>query len=94
MSVIRYRFCSKKLEHGVDNYVSLPTPSSYGDWVAYTDYEWLNDYCDHLVQFSKLACLPKDLENLRESNTLLAEENFKLQQENEQLQRRLFELLD
>lgn len=34
--------------------------------------EHLEEYTDHLVAFSKLACLPKDLENLRETNTKFA----------------------
>jgi hypothetical protein len=41
----------------------------------------LRDYTDHLVQFSKLPCLPKDLENLRVANGQLAEENHRLKNE-------------
>jgi hypothetical protein len=59
-----------------------------GEYVSYMDYialsaklaevqaerDHLSEYADHLVSFSKMPCLPKDLENLREANTKLAEE--------------------
>lgn len=38
----------------------------------------LREYTDHLVTFSKLPCLPKDLELLRSSNLELAMENEEL----------------
>lgn len=45
-----------------------------GDYVKYEDYKELSDYADSLVEFSKIPCLPKDLENLREANANLAME--------------------
>jgi hypothetical protein len=56
-----------------------------GEFVKYEDYKYLSDYCDHLVSFSKLPCLPKDLENLRESNAFFATENQQLKDEIERL---------
>ena len=50
------------------------------EYVALEDYQWLLDYCDHLVAFSKLACLPKDLENLRAANLKFATENAELRE--------------
>jgi hypothetical protein len=50
-----------------------------GEMVEYKDYKHLSDYCDHLVEFSKLPCLPKDLEVLRKANEVFAEENIALQ---------------
>ena len=47
----------------------------------YAEVEHLREYTDHLVSFSKLPCLPKDLENLREANTKLAVENEELKKE-------------
>jgi hypothetical protein len=40
--------------------------------------EHLREYTDHLVNFSKLPCLPKDLELLHSSNLELAMENEEL----------------
>ena len=50
------------------------------EYVTLEDYQWLLDYCDHLVAFSKLACLPKDLENLRDANLKFATENAELRE--------------
>ena len=50
-----------------------------GEMVKYSDYEHLSEYCDRIVQFSKLPCLPKDLEVLRKANEVFAEENIALQ---------------
>ena len=50
------------------------------EYVTLEDYQWLVDYCDHLVAFSKLASLPKDLENLRASNLKFAAENAELRE--------------
>jgi len=50
-----------------------------GDYVKYSDYEELSDYADSLVKFSKIPCLPKDLENLRDANASFAQENGLLQ---------------
>lgn len=52
-----------------------------GGYVSYDDYKHLSDYCDHLVEFSKLPCLPKDLDNLRQANTNFACENESLKKE-------------
>ena len=49
-----------------------------GRYVEYKDYEHLSDYCDRLVEIGKLPCLPKDLENLRKTNTEFAQENLDL----------------
>jgi len=56
-----------------------------GEFVKYEDYKYLSEYCDHLVSFSKLPCLPKDLENLREANAFFATENQQLKDEIERL---------
>lgn len=45
-----------------------------GDYVEHKDYKHLSDYCDRLVEVSKLPCLPKDLENLRDANAKFAQE--------------------
>lgn len=71
MSVKRYHFYTS---YGMKE-------DEHGEFVKYEDYEYLSDYCDHLVSFSKLPCLPKDLEILREANSLFAEENYALRQE-------------
>jgi len=46
-----------------------------------TEVEHLRSYTDHLVVFSKLPCLPKDLDNLRNANISFAEENESLKNE-------------
>ena len=51
------------------------------EYVTLEDYQWLLEYCDHLVAFSKLACLPKDLENLRDANLKFATENEELRKQ-------------
>jgi len=51
---------------------------SYGDYVLYSDYKELSRYADSLVEFSKIHCLPKDLENLRTANASFAHENERL----------------
>ena len=50
------------------------------EYVTLEDYQWLLEYCDHLVAFSKIACLPKDLENLRAANLKFATENAELRE--------------
>lgn len=52
-----------------------------GEYVKYTDYVELSDYADSLVDFSKIPCLPKDLENLRNANAYFAEQNCLLEAE-------------
>ena len=64
---------------------ALMSPKKTGSYVRYEDYKHLSDYCDHLVAFSKLPCLPKDLENLRNSNASMADEINRLTAENEKL---------
>jgi hypothetical protein len=61
---------------------------SLGNYIKYEDYRKLEDevkhlheYTDHLVSFSKLPCLPKDLDNLRSANASLAVENARLKDE-------------
>lgn len=49
-----------------------------GAFVQWEDYEWMSDYAQRLVEHGNLPCLPKDLENLRETNTSFAMENFEL----------------
>lgn len=63
-----------------------------GSYVRYKDYAHLSEYCDHLIQFSKLPCLPKDLEVLRNANVAFATENQKLQQENEEMAKKITQL--
>lgn len=60
-----------------------------GEYVRYDDYKHLSDYCDHLVQFSKMPCLPKDLEVLRDANARLAEENLQAHKEIEAMMKKL-----
>jgi hypothetical protein len=64
------------------------TECKTGKYVRYEDVEELQKevdhlkvYTDHLVSFSKLPCLPKDLENLREVNLKIFQENEKLKKE-------------
>lgn len=81
MSVDRY-----SLEYDYDSLSGLVKKAylikdNQGDYVKYEDYKYLSDYCDHLVSFSKLACLPKDLENLREANAHFAAENESLRKQ-------------
>lgn len=52
-----------------------------GDMVMYEDYKEMAEYADRLVEFGKLPCLPKDLENLREANLAFAMEVHRLRQE-------------
>ena len=80
MSVKKYILCGDDMSHMVED--------EEGEYVSYMDYVALNtdlvkaqaerdhlsEYTDHLVSFSKMPCLPKDLENLREANAKLAEE--------------------
>jgi len=73
--------------YGITQYGRL-FPSKGGSLVFYSDIielqkevEHLREYTDHLVKFSKLPCLPKDLENLREVNTKFAIENEQLKNE-------------
>lgn len=47
-------------------------------WVSYETYKWLADYTARLVEHSNMPCLPADLDNLREANAKLAEENHNL----------------
>lgn len=51
-----------------------------GQYVKYDDYMEMSNYADSLVQFGKLPCLPKDLENLRNANADLAMEVHRLQE--------------
>jgi hypothetical protein len=78
MSVVRYKFFPSRFKSEI---VERPD----GEFVKYEDYKYLSDYCDHLVSFSKLPCLPKDLENLREANAFFATENQQLKDEIERL---------
>ena len=50
------------------------------EYVTLEDYQYLTDYCDNLVAFAKISCLPKDLENLRAANLKLATENAELRE--------------
>jgi len=63
-----------------------------GSYVRYEDYAHLSEYCDYLVQFSKLPCLPKDLEVLRNANATFATENQTLRQENEEMAKKITRL--
>lgn len=51
-----------------------------GEWVSYVDYEELHEYTERLISFSKLPCLPADLDNLRKANTEFAVENQQLKE--------------
>jgi hypothetical protein len=65
---------------------ACPIETPNGEMVKYSDYKHLSDYCDHLVEFSKLPCLPKDLEVLREANHLFAIECAKLEDKIKELE--------
>jgi hypothetical protein len=86
-TVDRYIFRVKFSRHSANEEISSAGLYTHpeGDYVKYSDYKYLSDYCDHLVSFSKLPCLPKDLENLRESNAFFATENQQLKDEIERL---------
>lgn len=78
MEVKRYTMTiTEDYDHGKVQIIGVTCPN--GEYVAYEDYEHLSDYCDRLVEVSKLPCLPKDLENLREANAKFAQENHELQ---------------
>jgi len=74
MNIKRY-----KLTYCDDTKTPIHVECPNGVVVRYSDYEHLSDYCDHLVEFSKLPCLPKDLEVLRTANHNFAIENADLQ---------------
>ena len=74
MNIKRY-----KLSYDSELMMPIHVESPNGDMVKYSDYKHLSDYCDHLVEFSKLPCLPKDLQLLREANHNFAIENADLQ---------------
>ena len=74
MKIKRY-----KLTHHPIHMTPIHVECSNGEMVKYSDYEHLSEYCDHLVQFSKLPCLPKDLEVLEAANHGFAIENADLQ---------------
>jgi hypothetical protein len=76
MEVKRYTMTISE-DYGKVQILGITCPN--GAYVAYEDYEHLSDYCDRLVEVSKLPCLPKDLENLRAANTAFAQENHELQ---------------
>lgn len=69
MEVKRYTIDYDSISHTV---MGIYCPN--GEYVKYEDYEYLSDYCDRLVEVSKLPCLPKDLENLRDANAKFAQE--------------------
>lgn len=60
-----------------------------GNLVYYSDYEELSKYADSLVEFGKLPCLPKDLENLRSANSAFATENHILKERIRELESKL-----
>lgn len=74
MKVKRYR-----VEFDTISYTLYGVECPNGEYVEYKDYEHLSDYCDRLVEIGKLPCLPKDLENLRDANAKLAQQNHELQ---------------
>lgn len=77
MTVNRYKFIVSFGHSFRINGASMLSDKD-GDYVMFKDYQHLSDYCDHLVEFSKLPCLPKDLEVLRDANASFAEENDSL----------------
>jgi hypothetical protein len=74
MKIKRY-----KVEYDSISHTIFGVACENGRYVEYKDYEHLSEYCDRIVQFSKLPCLPKDLEVLRKANEVFAEENIALQ---------------
>jgi hypothetical protein len=60
-----------------------------GNLVYYSDYEELSKYADSLVEFEKIPCLPKDLENLRSANSAFAIENHILKEKIRELESKL-----
>lgn len=73
MEITRYTVDYDAVSHSI---IGVECPN--GRYVKYEDYEHLSDYCDRLVKIGKLPCLPKDLENLRDANAKLAQENYEL----------------
>jgi len=69
------------IEQYIDDQIEQSVECASVDEDLLADVEHLLAYTDHLVEFSKLPCLPKDLENLRDSNLKLAIENEKLKNE-------------
>jgi hypothetical protein len=63
-----------------NSYDSGMEKSSDGKFVRYEDYKWMSDYADRLVEHKDMVCLPSDLKNLRDSNAVLAQENFEMKQ--------------
>jgi len=66
----------------------------YGSLVEYDnvknleeEVKHLREYTDHLVEFSKLPCLPKDLENLRNANEAFRDDIIDLIEKIKKLER-------
>lgn len=85
MNATRYNSTAKEVSE------ELPNGSVYifsgmeqhptGEYVSFEDYKWMCDYADKLVEHSNMPCLPADLQNLRDANAALAQENFELKQQ-------------
>lgn len=92
--VKRYNFYAKFTSVGSNITEAGMRSDCNGEFVRYSDYKHLSDYCDHLVNFSKLPCLPKDLELLREANAKFATENYNLRKELDELRDSIQQILD
>jgi len=76
--VKRYNSTAKEISdtfpHGVHFEFSGMERHTAGEYVLYSDYKWMCDYADRLVEHGNLPCLPADLDNLRKANAALATE--------------------
>jgi len=66
------------IEEYVDEQIEHCDDGSTVEESLLEEVEHLRAYTDHLVQFNKLPCLPKDLEILREANANFANDVFDL----------------
>jgi len=79
MKVLRYK-PNKRAGLATGNLDDGMIEDQSGGYVSYYDYKWMSDYADRLVEHKDMVCLPADLQNLRNANAALAQENFELKQ--------------
>jgi len=76
----------KRYNYNEDPNYDVMLVESDGPYVSWEDYKWMSDYADRLVQHKDMVCLPMDMENLRNANARLAEENNSLKEEIKELE--------
>jgi hypothetical protein len=85
MNVTRYNSTAKEVSEELPNgcvySFSGMEKHPTGEYVSFEDYKAMSDYADRLVEHKDMVCLPADLENLRNANAVLAQENFELKQQ-------------